>query len=264
VSRPGSNLPDFRAAQLAFAAHIRNPEDNPAPADIEPRRMKIYLELFYNNIEGFLASGFPVLKRVLGEERWHALTREFIHRHPSESPYFLEISQEYLAFLNERGTEDLPLFVLELAHYEWVELALSVDERVLPDDGIDPDGDLLAAKVMVSPLIWKLAYRWPVHQIGPDHLPDVMPDSPTSLIVYRRRDDEVRFMSVNPTTLRLLELLESGQTGTEALRALAAELDGVDSKVVYEQGIATMERLREAQIILGSERDSGDGQRAVE
>ena len=29
-----------------------------------------------------------------------------------------------------------------------------------------------------SPLIWKLAYRWPVHQIGPDHLlhPEGLPE----------------------------------------------------------------------------------------
>ena len=51
--------------------------------------------------------------------------RKFVHRHPSESPYFLEISQEFLTFLSEqvhRVTSSLPEFLLELAHYEWVEL----------------------------------------------------------------------------------------------------------------------------------------------
>jgi hypothetical protein len=258
----GQNLPGYREAQLTFAAHIRNPDVNPPPDDVEPRRMKVYLDLFYNNIEAFLGSGFPVVKKVLGEERWHGLVREFIHRHPSESPYFLEISQEFLSFLGEREPDGLPEFLLELAHYEWVELALSVDERELPETGFDPDGDLLAGQVEVSPLIWCLAYRWPVHEIGPGHLPDRPPESTTELIVYRRRDDRVRFMRVNPATLRLVEHLRAGCSGREALERLAEELPTVDSSFVYEQGLATLERLRDAQVILGSSA-AGDRDKAL-
>ncbi len=253
MPRPGSNLPDFRAAQIDFAAHIRNPAENPAPAGLEARRLKIYQELFYNNIESFLASGFPVAKQVLGRDRWHALAREFVHRHGSESPYFLEISQEFLTFLSERDPargEPLPEFLLELAHYEWVELALGVSEVELPVEGIDPQGDLLEGPIVVSPLIWCLAYRWPVHQIGPEHVPSAPPAETTELIVYRKADDRVAFMEVNPVTLRLLELIREF-SGRAALEQLAQELPQLDSKVVYEQGLATLERLRDAQILLG-------------
>jgi hypothetical protein len=257
MPRRGSNLPEFRETQLAFAAHIRNPDVNPAPADIEPRRMKIYQDLFYNNIENFLASGFPIAKKVLGDDRWHALAREFVHRHPSESPYFLEISQEFLTFLSDRARSDragsdLPPFLLELCHYEWVELALSVSEVEIPTDGFDPGGDLLDNEVLVSPLMWCLAYEWPVHEIGPGHTPVIQPEETSELIVYRQRDDQVSFMVVNPVTLKLVSGLSDGMTGRSVLDELAEELPGVDSKVVYEQGIATLERLREAEIILGS------------
>ncbi|MEM8767395.1 MAG: putative DNA-binding domain-containing protein [Pseudomonadota bacterium] len=254
MPKPGSNLPDFRATQIDFAAHIRNPEENPAPAGLEARRLKIYLELFYNNIESFLANSFPIAKKVLGHDRWHALAREFVHRHGSESPYFLEISQEFLTFLSERENgqgDGLPGFLLELAHYEWVELALSVSEEELPVAGVDAEGDLLEGQVVVSPLIWCLAYRWPVHKIGPDHLPEEAPAASTELIVYRRADDSVAFMEVNPVTLRLVELLRD-QSGREALDALALELPQLDSKVVYEQGLATLRSLRDAQILLGT------------
>ena len=254
MPRPGNNLPDFRATQIDFAAHIRNPEENPAPAGLEARRLKIYLDLFYNNIEGFLAGGFPIAKKVLGDERWHGLAREFVHRHGSESPYFLEITQEFLTFLSERDPlqgEGLPDFLLELAHYEWVELALSVSELELPEAGVDPAGDLLAGPVVVSPLIWCLAYRWPVHEIGPGHVPTEPPEHGTELIVYRKADDSVAFMVVNPVTLKLVELLRE-HSGREALTLLAEELPQLDSKVVYEQGLATLESLRDAQILLGT------------
>jgi hypothetical protein len=264
MSRRGSNLPDFREAQLAFAAHIRNPELNPAPADVESRRMKIYVDLFYNNIQNFLAQGFPIAKKVLGETSWHGLVREFVDRHPSSSPYFLEISQEFLAFLGGRAGDDLPPFLLELCHYEWVELALSVTETELPTGGFDPEGDLLSNPVLVSPLTWCLAYRWPVHEIGPDHMPEVPPEQATELIVYRRRDDTVRFMVVNPVTLALVERLKTGLTGREALEAVARELAGVDSNVIYEQGIATLERLRDAQVLLGVTFEAETGSEEVE
>lgn len=239
--RRGSNLPDFRAAQLEFAAHIRNPMVNARPADVEARRMQIYADLFYNNIEGFLASGFPVAKKILGEDRWHALVRSFVHLHPSESPYFLEIGQEFLTFLSnlvESSPESgLPPFLLELCHYEWVELALGVSEIEIPQEGVDRQGDLLDHPVAVSPLARRLAYRWPVHQIGPQHVPLEAPAAPTELIVYRRRDDRVAFMVVNPLTRRLVELLELPQ---------------LSSKVVYDQGLATIERLRDADVLLGA------------
>ena len=69
-------------------------------------------------------------------------------------------------------------------------------------------------------------------------------------------DDQVRFMVVNPATLRLVELLQEGLTGREALRRLADELNGVEFERVHEQGVATIERLRDAEIILGARLDA--------
>ena len=42
--------PSFIDTQLEFANYIRDPENNPAPDNIEQRRMTIYQERFYNNI----------------------------------------------------------------------------------------------------------------------------------------------------------------------------------------------------------------------
>ena len=59
----------FQKLQYAFAAHIRDPEHRAAPAGIEDRRMGIYRELFYNNIEDFLATAFPVIRALTADER---------------------------------------------------------------------------------------------------------------------------------------------------------------------------------------------------
>lgn len=252
VPRRGENRPGFVERQLAFAAHIRHPELNPRPEDVEPRRMRVYVELFYNNIENLLASVFPVAKSLLGEAAWHRLVRDFVHRHRSESPYFLEVSQEFLAFLGAAEPPGLPPFLLELCHYEWVELAVSVADEPLPGQGLDPDGDLLTGVPVVSPLIWRLAYRYPVHEIGPSFQPTEPPASPTQLVVYRRRDDTVHFMEVNVLTMALLEALESGNvSGAEALDRLA-DAARLDVDTAQREGAAMLERLRRAEIVLGT------------
>ena len=254
MPKSGRNLAKFREVQLDFAAHIRNPELYACPRDVEPRRMRIYLDLFYNNIENFLANGFPIAKRVLGKSKWHELVRAFVHRHGSESPYFLEITQEFMTFLDADDELQTPGYLLELCHYEWVELALATAEEEIPSEGIDPAGDLLANPIVVSPLIWSLRYRYAVHQIGPGHVPSTEPAQPSFLVVYRRRDDKVKFMESNQVTHRLLELLLNEPTGRSALEMLEADIGVTVDTRIQAEGLATLEKLRSAQVILGVRR----------
>ncbi len=253
-----ATLPRFQQAQYQFAAHLRDPEANAAPADIEDRRMQIYRELFYNNIEDFLANAFPVLRKISDDDVWHARVRDFYARHQSHDPIFHRVAAEFLNFLeNERGEHpDDPPFIRELCHYEWVELALSVSELELTPELADPNGDLLAGRPLVSPLAWTLSYEWPVHRIGPDAIPDAPGEQPTYLIVNRNRQDEVRFMEVNAVAARLMQLLEEDVTssGTQLLTQIAAELGHPQPQVVVDAGADILRDLRERDIVLGTRR----------
>ena len=44
------NRIDFKSKQDEFAAYIRDPENNPVPADVKMHRMSMYRELIFNNI----------------------------------------------------------------------------------------------------------------------------------------------------------------------------------------------------------------------
>ncbi|MDQ7073193.1 MAG: putative DNA-binding domain-containing protein [Gammaproteobacteria bacterium] len=167
-----SHQPSFIDTQYQFSGNIRDPENNPSPTDIEPRRMTIYRELFYNNIEGFIANGFPVLRQITSDKDWHAMIRDFMIKHRCKTPIFHEISREFMAYLDtERDTSNDPLFIKELAHYEWVELALSVLDVEVEPANIDNDQDIMSLNLNLSPLAWPLVYHYPVHQIGPDFQP---------------------------------------------------------------------------------------------
>ncbi|MBT5292950.1 MAG: DUF2063 domain-containing protein, partial [Cellvibrionales bacterium] len=182
--------------QRAFAAHIREPSVYPAPADIEDRRMKIYRELFYKNIEGFISSAFPILRKLYSDTDWHQMVRDFIHRHQSQTPYFLEISEEFLSYLGgEREPQSCdPVFALQLARYEWAELALFVAEQDTPEDAVSADHSLIDHIPVLSPLAWSMVFDCPVHQIGETFRPEQPSEQPVCLVVYRNRQDKVAFL----------------------------------------------------------------------
>lgn len=248
--------PEFMRRQYAFAAHIRDPQGAPAPGDVEDRRMGIYRELFYNNVQGFMANSFPVLRELYGDDQWHAMVRDYFARHQAHTPLFLQMPQEFLRYLEQerdRHPEDPP-FLRELAHYEWVELALSIDTREIELAGIDPAGDLLNGVPVLSPLAWPLAYQYPVHRIGPDFRPEEPPQEPTYLVVYRDRDDDVGFLEINPVTARLLAELsaEDPPTGETALRQIARELQHPYPETVISGGLDILEELRSRDVVLGA------------
>lgn len=240
--------------QTQFAAHLRDPQSAP-PGDLEDRRLQIYRDLFYNNIENFISGGFPVLRSLIDDATWHAIVRDFMVSHRCHTPYFLEISQEFLLYLQQTRQarpEDLP-FMLELAHYEWVELGLDVADIDLAAIDCDAEGDLLDGLPVVSPLAWSLAYQFPVHRIGPDFQPDNPGAAPTYLVVYRDTADKVGFMETNAVTARLLELLQGAQvsSGRQALQRLAVEMAHPDPDQLLAFGNALLQELRSQDILLG-------------
>ncbi len=248
---------DFIRQQYAFAAHIRDPRHQPPPEGIEDRRLGIYRELFFNNIENFLSNSFPVLKRILAPSAWLALARDFFAHHRCHSPLFLEIPREFLNYLEiERGERaGDPPFLRELAHYEWVELALSVAEEP-PPPSVEAQGDLLAAAPVLSALAWPLAYHYPVHRIGPEFQPQAPLAQPVYLLVYRDPADEVGFLELNAVSARLFALLqqEPRRDGRSLLRQIAQELAHPQPPQVVQGGAEILEQWRQLGIVLGTAR----------
>ena len=250
-----ADLPEFQRKQYEFAAHIRDPEKNPAPGNIEDRRMAVYRELFYNNLLKLLGGTFPVLKKLHPQEKWRQMIRQFMVQHRAQTPYFLQVPGEFLNFLEneyEMGDDDFP-FLLELAHYEWVELAISVSEQSNDDLDVDPNGDLLAGVPVKSKLADAYAYHYPVHRIAEDFIPKEPGAQPTYLVVYRQANDDLGFMELNPVTARLLEMIHNNSeaTGRELLAQLATEISYPDPDALIAHGAVALQEMKDAEILLG-------------
>jgi hypothetical protein len=245
-----SALPEFQRYQLAFTAHIRDPEAHPRPHGVEARRMKIYNELLFNNIEGFLLTCFPVLRKVLGVRRWSRLVRAFFSTHRSRTPYFRQIPDEFIQFLQNEWTpaDGYPPFTLALAHYEWIELVLSVSNRG-PDRSFDAEGDLMEGAVLLNPVLANLRYDWPVQRIAPRR---TVKPAETWLLVFRDAEDRVQFSEINAFTARLLTLLEPGTlTGRAALQQIADESRHPDPGLILRAGGKLLKDLHARGALLG-------------
>lgn len=246
---------DFAQHQRRFANYIRDPDHNPLPPDIELRRMKIYRDLFYNNIESFWSGNFPVLRAIIPDAQWHAMVQDFFAHHHCQTPLFPELGQEFLQYLaaERQSHADDPPFLAELAHYEWLELALMIDPAAMPI-AVNPDGDLLAACPVITPVLRLAGYRYPVHRISPDYQPDAPPETPTFLAVYRDWHDEVQFLELNPVTYRLLERLQAEPrlTGRAHCLAIAAEMQHPQPEAVVQGGIPLLQEMRRLGLILGT------------
>ncbi len=239
-----------------FAAHIRDPENIPAPANIEDRRIGIYRDLFFNNIQAFLSNTFPVLKSLYDEDSWLELVRSFYALHRCQSPYFLEISREFLDYLQSehRMREVDPPFLFELAHYEWIELALSISQQEPDMEQVDVESSLLNGHPVMSPLALLLTYAWPVHQIKPEFQPEQPAEHPVCIIVYRDSDDEVQFTEINLVTAKLLQQLEMDKDASSAdvLNEIAAELGHANPQTILQSGLEILQSLKQKGIILGT------------
>lgn len=200
-------MQDFQEQQLAFIRRIKDPSA-PLPKGVRAERMAVYEELFFNNLQNFISSAFPVLRSLLPETQWQALCRQFFQEQALHSPYFLDISKAFLQWLPEAASQ-LPGFALQLAEYEWLELALATDLAVA-SSGWSFDAN---RGLEISPLVRLCCYQYPVQQISARFQPTEPAALPVFLLLYRDEQDRVRFLQLNAWSAALLQLVtaEPGQ-----------------------------------------------------
>lgn len=228
----------FQTLQQHFAQHLRDPEKryDPQAVDgeaIEPRRLAIYESLFFNNFDSLLSNMFPVMQRLVGPDHWARLVRRFMQHHGARTPYFHQLGQEWLRFLHtepEVGEEKSGFpFLPALAHYEWVELAVSIepfDPSPFSRVRIDQDPVL-----QLSPLVWPLRYDWPVHQIAADADPQTIQPAETWLLVSRDADDQVHFAEITAPVFALMRRFAGAE------KPVSEVVEGVVENMMKNQAV---------------------------
>ena len=245
--------PSLFQQQNTLGLYLRDPDHCAPPAGMDVTRAQVYRDLIFANLSSLLSGTFPVLIKILGDEHWRSLVRIFLRDYRARTPKFGEIAKEFVEFLASEpqalSEGAWPPFMVELAHYEWVEMALQQSEaEPLP---LSDAGMLLDQPLQVSPLAWPLAYAWPVQLVGPDYQPQTSPAQPTLLLVRRAEDWSVKFSALSPLAWRLLQRIEEFPQldGREQLQGLALEAGMAGAPEFMDSGTALLQQMHEEGVV---------------
>jgi len=242
----------LRELQKAFTEHLRDPDHVPVPPGLDQRRVGIYSDLIFNNVSSLLSDFFPVIHSILPPAAWDAMVRDFFISHESQTPYFPALSGEFANYLAARQLPGgLPQFLPELAHYEWIELALYTMEAEPPEAAIAVDA-LGTHPIRLSPLAVPLAYLYPVHQISPDFQPIAPGDEPVFILVIRDLEEQIRFFELQALSFQLLNHIQEnpGLIVQDWLKQLAGQA-GIEEKSVFvRNGLALLQSFNEHRIFI--------------
>lgn len=230
----------FQTVQRQFLAHLRNPEHEPLPNGFAEQGAGIYVDLLYNKFNDSLELCFPVVHEILGEAAWQQLLKKFIAEHCCKSPYYRQIPDEFIRYLHtERGSESAPPYLLELAHFEWVEMVLAIAEaEPITASTFGAVNDWLACRPLFVPILEVLHYVYPVQRMNASYQPTIPPEQAKHILGFRDMHDVVQFIELQPATARLLEILQStGCTVREAMEQIAMELEQPEPSALFSFGI---------------------------
>ena len=233
--------------QGGFTEYLRDPSHAALPQGLDKRRMSVYSELVFNNLSGLLKGFFPVAKTILSASQWDSLVRDYLISHQSQTPYFPKIAQEFVQYLAHRQlSQQLPGFLAELMHYEWMELDLFTRDAEPPDAPIDPS-ELGSTPLLLSLLAEPLSYHYPVQRIRKDFQPTAPNVTAVHLLVLRDKTESVRFFELEPLSFALLDDMrrQPGLIAMDWFDELAIQLKVDDKTQFTTRGLAMLRLFNE-------------------
>lgn len=234
--------------QAAFTAHLRQPAAHKKPAGISSQGMAVYREIVFNNFIASVSACFPVLMDILGKRRIKELVRLCFFSQHFNSPLFQEIPGSFVDFLQSTDLSALtvPAYTAQLAHYEWIELALSRQIAPTPDHFLAETSlevnDLLHRVLCLTAAHRLLRYDFAVHQLSKKN-PVAVPAA-TFLLVYRTPEFQIRFIQLNAMTYQLLQRLQALPASAYShLQHLAHTMPQLALQTVVDFGLQTLHSL---------------------
>lgn len=222
MSTSVDKLLGFQQLQRDFCDWVRLPTSD-VPERLKAitiNRLQTYHELLSHNMYQFVDMVFPVAQSMIAAEIWQHWCALFFQQARCQSPFYIDISQQFLEFMQQHPAlwQAHTPWLVELLHYEWMELHVELAEFVAPDVArclttLDvASGQLLT---LARP-VWVLAYQWPVHewQVGQDSAQ--LAAQPACLLVWRDDDDHIQQQLLTPLMAVLVEYLSSQSTFSQA------------------------------------------------
>ena len=137
--------------------------------------------------------------------------------------------------------EQDPVFLQQLAHYEWAELYLATKQPAQVEIPLAAE-QISSAALCLSDLSMLLAYPYAVHNISVDYQP-VQSGEVQFYLLYRNAADEVKFVLINQLTAALLQTLQQapGSTLLQLVEQLHPLLPQLSATQLQQGAIALLQ-----------------------
>ena len=239
-------MPELREMQENFAAALTDAAQAPRVAGVLFRgapagtvdRIAIYRGNMVANARKALANAYPIIVKIVGDEFFDGLAREYLRRYPSVSGDLNQHGGEFARFIAEfPHTQDLP-YLADVARLEWLAHlahyaadAPAFDATRLASIAESEWSELRpvlapACALLESP--WPLARIWEVHQDDYSGEFAVDLDAGPDCVLVQRPRFRVLVASISTGAYRFLQLAASGDTITVALEAALEAEAGFD------------------------------------
>ena len=159
----------------SFADALLDP-GGPVPegilAALEPdikSRFDVYRNNVFASLIEALKDSFPVIEKLLGEDYFRGLAREFITASPPSSPVLLEYGQGFAGFLENFPPLQEMIWLADVARLEmaWLEAYHAADARPLSSDALAgiASKKLAQTRLILHPSARLICSPWPILSI---------------------------------------------------------------------------------------------------
>ncbi len=242
-------LNDFQHTQFALARHLREPLHMPVLEGVHAVDVRACKQDMAAQLSAVLAPVFPVTKACLDDARWQHVLRMFLQASPSHAPWATALHRAFVAYVCvSPELQTFPAWLQDLVHFEGLQNAVRTTPVTWPT--FEAQGDVMHHPVVLNPTHVEAVYEWSVYGMDAQH-PRLDMQS-TYVSVLRDEADAVHVFKSSVFRGQLLDLLGQGQTGAQALGALARWLSHPEPEVLVREGAQLVAQLRREGVVLGT------------
>lgn len=237
-------MPPLRELQGAMAASVLQGVDLPLAPVVRAAgiafegRLQVYRNNTFSSLTAALKDSFPVVCQLVDERFFGYAAQEYIRKHPPRAPRLAEYGGDFADFLAGFEPVGHLLYLPDVARLEWAVNAAyhAADSPTLDSARIAavPQERYPLLRFVAHPSVRLVASAYPIDRIWRAHQPGGDLDSKIDLsaggcrLLIDRRDQDIRFLSLDAPGFALAEALCGGYALQEAYERAAAVDDAFD------------------------------------
>lgn len=223
-------------SQSIFAAALLDPT-LPVPRDLTgpdampvPARFAVYRNTVAVGLTEALRQGFPVVRKLVGDDFFTGVAGIFLRMHPPRSRIMMLYGADFASFLASfPPAADLP-YLPDVARLEQAirESYHAADAAPVTSEALTtlPDAQLLQSRLTLAPALRLVRSSWPIHAIWTANTTGsgTIPHQPQDVVITRPHYDPSP-MPISPSDGTFIAGLLAGKTLTEAVSAAGPGLN---------------------------------------